>query len=166
MTSRRYARIIDQASVSGRRSGTLRQQGPFPAHATQRHPISREARMARTRTYCRFRVQIPSARRRLRQVTDCLCFHQLPPLLFISPATAPLVRMSVEQLRPFPTHFRLKDLTAISAPVFEFKTNPHEVEAARATMDWFDKSVALSSSRRRYWDLTHDHQTGVTSTME
>ena len=49
--------------------------------------------------------------------------------------------MSVEQLRPFPTHFRLKDLTAISAPVFEFKTNPHEQEAAHATMDWFDRFV-------------------------
>ena len=47
--------------------------------------------------------------------------------------------MSVEQLRPFPSHFRLKDLTAVTAPVFEFKVNPHEEEAARATNAWFDR---------------------------
>ena len=47
--------------------------------------------------------------------------------------------MSVEQLRPFPTHFRLKDLAAISGRVFEFKLNPHEKEAAEATNAWFDR---------------------------
>ena len=47
--------------------------------------------------------------------------------------------MSVEQLRPFPTHFRLKDLAAISGRVFEFKLNPHEREAAKATYAWFDR---------------------------
>ena len=50
--------------------------------------------------------------------------------------------MSVEQLRPFPSHFRLKDLCAISAPFFEYKLNPHEQEAARATYAWFDRYVA------------------------
>lgn len=47
--------------------------------------------------------------------------------------------MSVEQLRPFPSHFRLKDLTSITAPVFEFKLNPHQEEAALATNAWFDR---------------------------
>ncbi len=50
--------------------------------------------------------------------------------------------MSVEQLRPFPAHFRLKDLAAISAPVFDFKLNPHQEEAAQATYAWFDRYVA------------------------
>ena len=47
--------------------------------------------------------------------------------------------MSFEQLRPFPTYFRLKDLTAITASVFEFKLNPNEKEAACAAIVWFDK---------------------------
>ena len=46
--------------------------------------------------------------------------------------------MFVQQLRPFPSHFRLKDLSAITAPVFERKVNPHQEEAAQAVNVWFD----------------------------
>lgn len=60
--------------------------------------------------------------------------YSLPPSL---PSTSNT--MSVEQLRPFPTHFRLKDLTAITSPVFEFKTNPHQEAAAQATNVWFER---------------------------
>lgn len=45
--------------------------------------------------------------------------------------------MSIQQLRPFPTHFRLKDLTNITAPVFDFKLNPHQETAALAANAWF-----------------------------
>ena len=45
--------------------------------------------------------------------------------------------MSIQQLRPFPTHFRLKDLTYITAAVFEYKLNPHQEAAAQAANAWF-----------------------------
>ncbi len=47
--------------------------------------------------------------------------------------------MSVARLHPFPSHFRLKDLTAVSAHVFEFKLNPYQEQAARTTSAWFDR---------------------------
>ena len=47
--------------------------------------------------------------------------------------------MSVQQLRPFPTHFRLKDLANVTAPVFEFKLNPYQEAAAQAANAWFKR---------------------------
>ncbi|EMD32753.1 hypothetical protein CERSUDRAFT_126560 [Gelatoporia subvermispora B] len=46
--------------------------------------------------------------------------------------------MSVEKLQPFPSQFVLQDLTAITAPVFEFKLNPNEEKAWDRTSAWFD----------------------------
>ena len=47
--------------------------------------------------------------------------------------------MSIEQLRPLPTHFRLKDLATITGRVFELKVNPHESPATQAAHAWFDR---------------------------
>ncbi|KAH9925665.1 terpenoid synthase [Epithele typhae] len=62
--------------------------------------------------------------------------------------------MSVEQLRPFPSHFRLRDLTAISGAAFEFKLNPHQEDAARATNVWFDSRKVYNGPKKRKF-LSH-----------
>ena len=49
--------------------------------------------------------------------------------------------MSAEELCSFPTHFRLKSVTAITSTVFELKYSPNQKEAACATMKWFDECV-------------------------
>lgn len=36
-----------------------------------------------------------------------------------------------------PSHFLLRDLTAITAPVFELKYNPFQELAAKASETWF-----------------------------
>ena len=58
-------------------------------------------------------------------------------------STTPSTTMSVDQLRPLPTHFRLKDLAAISAPVFQFKSNPHQEDALRTAMVWLDRYISF-----------------------
>ncbi|KAI0703109.1 terpenoid synthase [Earliella scabrosa] len=70
--------------------------------------------------------------------------------------------MSVEQLRPFPSHFRLKNLCAISAPFFEYKLNPHEQEAARATYAWFDRrNVYHGLKKKRFLSHRFDSYAGM-----
>ncbi|KAI1795405.1 terpenoid synthase [Ganoderma leucocontextum] len=70
--------------------------------------------------------------------------------------------MSVEQLRLFPTHFRLKDLAAISGRVFEFKLNPHEREAAKATYAWFDsRNVYYGLKKKRFLSHRFDSYAGM-----
>ncbi|KAI0751983.1 isoprenoid synthase domain-containing protein [Fomes fomentarius] len=43
--------------------------------------------------------------------------------------------MSTQHLRPFPSHFRLKDLTVITGTALEFKQNPHISEVATGAYD-------------------------------
>ncbi|KAI0705976.1 terpenoid synthase [Cerioporus squamosus] len=70
--------------------------------------------------------------------------------------------MSVEQLRPFPSHFRLKDLTALTAPVFELKLNPHQEEAARATNAWFDRrNVYHGLKKKKFLSHRFDSYAGM-----
>lgn len=45
--------------------------------------------------------------------------------------------MNVNQLRPFPSRFVLRDLTAVTEPVFKLRTNPHQEEAYRNIERWF-----------------------------
>ncbi len=47
--------------------------------------------------------------------------------------------MSTPQLRPFPSHFRLKDLTVITGTALEFKENPHVSDVASKMRAWFEK---------------------------
>ncbi|KAI0742449.1 isoprenoid synthase domain-containing protein [Daedaleopsis nitida] len=68
----------------------------------------------------------------------------------------------VKQLKSFPSHFRLKDLIAISSPVFELKLNPHQEEAARATNDWFDRrDVYHSLKKKRFLSHRFDAYAGM-----
>ncbi|TFK81182.1 terpenoid synthase [Polyporus arcularius HHB13444] len=70
--------------------------------------------------------------------------------------------MSVEQLRPFPSHFRLKDLTSVTAPVFEFKLNPHQEEAALATNAWFDRrNVYHGLKKKKFLSHRFDSYAGM-----
>ncbi|KAI0753658.1 terpenoid synthase [Fomes fomentarius] len=70
--------------------------------------------------------------------------------------------MSVEHLRPFPSHFRLKDLAAISAPVFDFKLNPHQEEAAQATNAWFDRrNVYHGLKKKKFLSHRFDSYAGM-----
>ncbi|OSD03851.1 terpenoid synthase [Trametes coccinea BRFM310] len=62
--------------------------------------------------------------------------------------------MSVQQLHNFPTHFRLKDLTAISAPYMEFKVNALQETAARAANAWFEKKGVYDGPKKRRF-LSH-----------
>ncbi len=47
--------------------------------------------------------------------------------------------MSAQRLRPFPSHFRLKDLTVITGTALKFKQNPHMSEVASKMCAWFEK---------------------------
>lgn len=40
-------------------------------------------------------------------------------------------------LAPFPKRFVLRDLVALTAPVFELKSSPFQDEADKATREWF-----------------------------
>ncbi|RDX42205.1 terpenoid synthase [Lentinus brumalis] len=70
--------------------------------------------------------------------------------------------MSVARLHPFPSHFRLKDLTAVSAPVFEFKLNPYQEQAARTTSAWFDRcNVYHGKKKTRFLSHRFDSYAGM-----
>ncbi|KAH9856154.1 terpenoid synthase [Lenzites betulinus] len=70
--------------------------------------------------------------------------------------------MSVEQLRPFPSYFRLKDLTAITSPVFEFKTNPLQEAAAQATNAWFNRhNVYHGLKKQKFLSHRFDSYAGM-----
>ncbi|KAH9886928.1 terpenoid synthase [Cubamyces lactineus] len=70
--------------------------------------------------------------------------------------------MSIQQLRPFPTHFRLKDLTNITAPVFDFKLNPHQETAALAANAWFkQRNVYNGSKQQRFLSHRFDSYAGM-----
>ncbi|EJF60235.1 terpenoid synthase [Dichomitus squalens] len=70
--------------------------------------------------------------------------------------------MSVEQLRPFPSHFRLKDLAAITGRVFELKLNPNEKEAARTTYAWFDsRNVYHGLKKKKFLSHRFDSYAGM-----
>ncbi|KAI0334297.1 terpenoid synthase [Cubamyces sp. BRFM 1775] len=62
--------------------------------------------------------------------------------------------MSVQQLRPFPTHFRLKNLANATSPVFEFKLNPHQEAAAQAANAWFKRRNVYSGTKQQRF-LSH-----------
>ena len=52
--------------------------------------------------------------------------------------------MNTNSLRPLPPHFRLRDIVAITAPMFEFKTNPHMEQVAQSlNSEWLMKYVHL-----------------------
>lgn len=40
---------------------------------------------------------------------------------------------------PLPSHFRLQDLTAITAPFFEYKVNLMKKAAKSASEEWFSR---------------------------
>ncbi|KAI0363928.1 terpenoid synthase [Pilatotrama ljubarskyi] len=70
--------------------------------------------------------------------------------------------MSVAQLRPLPTHFKLKDLTAITSRVFEFKLNPHQEAAARATDAWFNRrNVYHGLKKQKFLSHRFDSYAGM-----
>ncbi|KAI9061898.1 terpenoid synthase [Trametes sanguinea] len=70
--------------------------------------------------------------------------------------------MSVQQLRRFPTHFRLKDLTAISAPFMELKTNPYQESAAHAANAWFERKAVYDGAKmRRFFSHRFDAFAGM-----
>lgn len=52
--------------------------------------------------------------------------------------------MDLEKLKPFPPRFFMRDLAAITAPVFELKKNPHQAAAYKSTKEWFMKFVESS----------------------
>ncbi|RPD54775.1 terpenoid synthase [Lentinus tigrinus ALCF2SS1-7] len=62
--------------------------------------------------------------------------------------------MSVKQLRPFPSHFRLRDLTTVTDSVFELKVNPHQDAAARETYAWFDRCNVYQGKMKKTF-LSH-----------
>ncbi|KAI1783529.1 terpenoid synthase [Ganoderma leucocontextum] len=70
--------------------------------------------------------------------------------------------MSVEQLRPFPTHLRLKELAALTGRVFELKLNPHKKEAAKAASAWFDShNVYHGLNKKRFTSHAFDSYPGM-----
>ncbi|KAI0655721.1 terpenoid synthase [Cubamyces menziesii] len=70
--------------------------------------------------------------------------------------------MSIQQLRPFPTHFCLKDLTDITASVFELKLNPHQGAAAQAANAWFkQRNVYSGPKEQRFLSHRFDSYAGM-----
>ena len=52
--------------------------------------------------------------------------------------------MDVASLQPLPSHFRLRDIVAITADVFEFKINPHMEQVAQSlNAEWLTRYVHL-----------------------
>ncbi|KAI0079068.1 terpenoid synthase [Panus rudis PR-1116 ss-1] len=70
--------------------------------------------------------------------------------------------MNVDRLQPFPSHFVLQDLTAITAPVFELKKNPHQEEAYRAIRKWFtDLGVYEKPKEKKFMSHSFDLYAGL-----
>ncbi|KAI0334296.1 terpenoid synthase [Cubamyces sp. BRFM 1775] len=70
--------------------------------------------------------------------------------------------MSVQKLRPFPANVVLKNLTDITAPVFELKLNPHQGKAAQAANAWFERmNVYEARKRKRFLSHRFDSYAGM-----
>ncbi|CAL1697047.1 unnamed protein product [Somion occarium] len=70
--------------------------------------------------------------------------------------------MNVANLRPFPTHFVLQDLTAITGPVFELKKNPRQQEAYKYVKQWFKNlQVYPEPKERRFLSHAFDLYAGL-----
>jgi len=70
--------------------------------------------------------------------------------------------MDVAKLKPFPSKFVLKDLTAITAPVFEFKANPLQADAYKFTKEWFmNLAVYRGEKERRFLSHRFDLYAGI-----
>ncbi|CDO69934.1 hypothetical protein BN946_scf184836.g8 [Trametes cinnabarina] len=70
--------------------------------------------------------------------------------------------MSVAHLRAFPPQFRLKDLTAITSPVMEFKVNPNQESAAQVAEAWFDRCNVYGGAKKlRFLSYRFDAYAGM-----
>ncbi|KAI0702725.1 isoprenoid synthase domain-containing protein [Earliella scabrosa] len=59
--------------------------------------------------------------------------------------------MNTNSLQPLPPHFRLRDIVAITAPMFEFKTNPHMEQVAQSlNVEWLMRQGLDEQDARRY----------------
>ncbi|OBZ74511.1 Alpha-muurolene synthase [Grifola frondosa] len=87
-------------------------------------------------------------------------YFQNDPIPFFCKRCTPI--MIVGQLKPFPSHFCLRDLTAITAPVFAFKLNPHQEEAWQAARTWFDsRNVYHGGKKNKFLSHRFDSYAGM-----
>ncbi|KAL4244153.1 Terpene synthase [Abortiporus biennis] len=71
--------------------------------------------------------------------------------------------MDTSALKPFPSQFILQDLTAITAPVFEFKVNPLTSQIAQTVENWFASYGVYNhpAKERKFLSYRFDHYATV-----
>ncbi|KAI0702727.1 terpenoid synthase [Earliella scabrosa] len=70
--------------------------------------------------------------------------------------------MDVASLRPLPSHFRLRDIVAITADVFEFKINPHMEQVAQSlNAEWLTRQGLDDQDARKYTTIRTDLLAGM-----